>query len=122
MGSQLWGPEVAENYDASSTGVFHPAVIARTVDVLAELAGGGAALEFAAGTGRIALPLSAQGVEVAGIELSPHMASQLQKKLGAEAVALTMGDMTETRVEGAFRLVLTGWGRQTSGTWTAICR
>jgi len=74
------------------------------VDLLAELARGGPALEFAVGTGRVALPLSV-GVAVHGIELSPHMAGQLLAKPGADAVPVTIGDMTTTRVGGTFRLV-----------------
>src|SRR3954451_19525628 len=52
-----FGKEVAAGYDASFGPEFDRAVIARTVDVLTELAGDGAALEFAVGTGRVALPL-----------------------------------------------------------------
>ena len=44
-----------------------------TVDVLHELSNGGRVLEFAIGTGRVALPLSARGVSVVGIELSQPM-------------------------------------------------
>src|ERR1019366_10158221 len=44
---------------------------------------GGPALEFAVGTGRVALPLSARGIAVHGIELSPHMAEQLRTKPSA---------------------------------------
>ena len=76
-----------------------------TVDFLAGLAGEGRALEFAIGTGRIALPLSARGVPVAGIELSADMAAQLAAKPGADAIAVRIGDMTSTKVEGKFRLV-----------------
>jgi len=62
-------------------------------------------LEFAVGTGRVALPLSGRGIVVHGIERSPHMADQLRQKPGADAIGLTIGDMTSTRVEGSFRLV-----------------
>ncbi|MGO9080033.1 MAG: methyltransferase domain-containing protein [Streptosporangiaceae bacterium] len=75
------------------------------VDLLAELAQGGPALEFAAGTGRVALALSGRGVPVHGIELSPHMAERMLAKPGADAVPVTIGDMTSTRVPGMFRLV-----------------
>jgi hypothetical protein len=51
------------------------------------------------------LPLSERGVPVAGIELSSDMAAQLKKKPGSEAIDVTIGDMTSTRVEGVFRLV-----------------
>jgi SAM-dependent methyltransferase len=97
--------EIATHYDADSTGVFNPAVVTSTVDFLAELAGDGRALEFAIGTGRIGLPLSGRGVPVSGIELSSDMAAQLKKKPGSEAIDVTIGDMTSTRVEGTFRLV-----------------
>ena len=40
------------------------------------------------------------------LELSPHMAAQLKVKPGADAVPVTIGDMTATRVPGApFSLV-----------------
>lgn len=97
--------EIASHYDADSADAFHPAVVEGTVDFLAPLAGDGRALEFAIGTGRIGLPLSRRGVPVAGIELSTDMAAELQKKPGAEAIDVTIGDMTSTRVEGRFRLV-----------------
>jgi SAM-dependent methyltransferase len=74
--------------------------------VLAELAAGGPALEFAVGTGRVALPLSAAGVPVYGLELSEPMAAQLQAKAGAHAIDVTIGDMRTARVAGApFTLV-----------------
>jgi hypothetical protein len=50
--------------------------------VLAQLAGSEAALEFAIGTGRIALPLAARGIHVSGIELSEAMVAQLRAKPG----------------------------------------
>jgi SAM-dependent methyltransferase len=101
----LFVGEIASHYDADSEGMFHPAVVESTVDFLASLAGEGRALEFAIGTGRIGLPLSRRGVPVAGIELSADMAAELQKKPGAGAIDVTIGDMTSTRVEGRFRLV-----------------
>jgi SAM-dependent methyltransferase len=84
-------------------------VIAPTVDLLAELADGGPALELAVGTGRVALPLSARGVAVHGIELSPHMVDQLRTKPGADAVSVTIGDMTSARAQGEFTLVHLVW-------------
>src|SRR4051794_25521824 len=98
MGSITWTREMADVYDTTSAAMFDPAVLGPTVDLLAELAGDGPALEFAVGTGRVALPLSERGVEVHGIELSPDMADQLRRKPGAGAVPVTIGDMTTTRV------------------------
>jgi Methyltransferase domain len=105
MSSITWERELAEVYDATYAAMSEPSVVDPMVDRLVELAGGGPALEFAAGTGRIALPLSGRGISVHGLELSPHMAEQLRMKPGAEAVAVTIGDMTTTRVAGRFKLV-----------------
>jgi SAM-dependent methyltransferase len=106
MGSITWGPEVAEVYDETYSAMFEPAVLDPMVGLLAELAGGGPALEFAVGTGRVALRLSARGTAVHGLELSRPMAERLLAKPGADAVPVTIGDMTTTRVPGApFRLV-----------------
>ena len=105
MPSVVWGREVAEVYDATTAAMFAPEVLGPTVSLLAELAGDGRALELAVGTGRVALPLSARGVAVSGIELSPDMAGQLAAKPGADGIAVTVGDMTTTRIPGSFRLV-----------------
>ena len=53
-----FGERVAAGYDEDSAGMFDPAVVGPAVEMLAGLAGDGSALEFAIGTGRIALPLS----------------------------------------------------------------
>jgi len=100
---------VAENYDQSSARMFAPEVVEPTVDFLAELAGDGAALELAIGTGRIALPLRQRGVRVAGIDLSPDMVAQLRKKPGAEDIEVTIGDSAFATVEGTFTLAYTVW-------------
>lgn len=105
MASVVWGREVAEIYDAVNPEGFQAPVLDPMLDLLAGLAGDGRALEFAVGTGRVALPLHARGVPVHGIELSPAMADQLRAKPGAEAVPVAVGDMTTTRVAGTFALV-----------------
>lgn len=105
MPSNLWGQEIAEVYDAAAADRFAPEVLGPTVDLLAELAQGGPVLEFAVGTGRVALPLNAMGIDVHGIELSPAMADRLREKPGAERVGVTIGDMTTARAPGPYRLV-----------------
>src|SRR4051812_8143515 len=100
-----WGEDTAARYDESSGPEFDADVIASTVDALAELAGDGAAVELAIGTGRIALPLAARGVAVSGVELSPAMAERLRVKDPGKTVQVTIGDMATTRVDGRFRLV-----------------
>jgi len=105
MSSIMWGPDIAEAYDATYMAQAGSAVLDPMVGLLAGLARGGPVLEFAVGTGRVALPLSARGLSVAGIELSPHMAERLRAKPGAGAVPVTVGDMTTARVPGTFTLV-----------------
>jgi SAM-dependent methyltransferase len=100
-----FGEDVAARYDESSSSMFDPSVLGPTVDLLAELAGDGAALEFAIGTGRVALPLAARGVPVAGIEFSTAMAQRLHAKDEAHRIDVTVGDMATTRVDRSFRLV-----------------
>jgi SAM-dependent methyltransferase len=75
----LFDEQIAATYD-DDKGISAPEVIEPAVDLLVELAGGGCALEFAIGTGRIALPLARKGVQVEGIELSRPMVSRLRAK------------------------------------------
>ena len=64
-GPSTYSDRIAEFYDAW----FHPPTDTQAaVDFLADLAMQGPALELAIGTGRIALPLAAKGVEVHGID------------------------------------------------------
>lgn len=72
---------------------------------LAELAGTGPALEFAVGTGRIALPLAATGLRVDGIELAPAMIERLRAKPGGDALTVTCGDMATTDMPDRYLLV-----------------
>jgi len=103
VSEDLWGEDVARDYDDDSSEMFSPDVLGPTCDVLEELADGGRTLEFAVGTGRVAVPLSRRGVPVSGVELSEPMAQRLRDK--GSAVELTMGDMATTRVPGEFSLV-----------------
>ena len=103
MPEDFFGESVAARYDDGSE-VFAAALIDPVVDFLASLAGDGAALELGIGTGRIALPLSARGIRVHGIDLSTAMVARLQAKPGADSIGVTIGDFATTRVDGAFSL------------------
>jgi len=105
MREDHFGLEVAASYDEAVAEMFDSAAVSPAVEMLAQLANDGRALEFAIGTGRIALPLAAHGVEVSGIELSEAMVEQLRQKPGGGDVQVTIGDMASTRVAGSFRLV-----------------
>ncbi|GAB2829829.1 class I SAM-dependent DNA methyltransferase [Lentzea nigeriaca] len=93
-----FGPETAVTYDNSPRG--------DEADTVRFLAGFGKnALEFAIGTGRIALPLKEAGVDVDGIELSPHMVARLREKLGNDAIDVVIGDMSRATTGRAYDLV-----------------
>jgi Methyltransferase domain len=98
-----FGERVAARYDDVSWGMFDPALLTATADFLAEMANGGAALEFAIGTGRVAVPLAERGVKVAGMDNSEPMLRRLREK--APAIEAVEGDMATTHVEGDFSLV-----------------
>jgi SAM-dependent methyltransferase len=100
-----FGERVAAVYDEHSAGMFDPAVVMPAVEALGELAAGGRALEFAIGTGRIALPLAERGVTVVGIDNSEPMLARLRAKPGADRIEAVVGDMAATRVDGEFSLV-----------------
>jgi SAM-dependent methyltransferase len=72
---------------------------------LADLAGDGPALELAVGSGRVALPLVARGVDVHGIDASPAMLERLRAKPGGEQVHVTVGDFADVAVEGRYSLI-----------------
>lgn len=103
------GYDPMDSFDARAAELYDETDVrgdeAATVALLAELARGGPALELAVGTGRIALPLAEQGIRVDGIEMSEHMVARLREKPGGERIAVTIGDMAEVAVDGAYRLI-----------------
>jgi SAM-dependent methyltransferase len=102
---EIWDEDAAQRYDTPGTGMFAPDVLGPTVDRLAELAGGGGALELAIGTGRVAVPLAERGVPVTGIELSQPMLDRLRTKVGEDRIPVVLGDMATSRAPGEFTLV-----------------
>ena len=81
----FFGEPVAASYDDDTDVRFSEEHLALESGFLAELAGeGGRALELAIGTGRVALPLAARGVEVHGIDLSEAMVARLRAKPGGD--------------------------------------
>ncbi|MGH3509542.1 MAG: class I SAM-dependent methyltransferase [Nocardioidaceae bacterium] len=127
--SEVWDEATAERYDASSAEMFAPEVLDPMLDLLERLANDGAdtgaddgandrandgagrtgALEFAIGTGRVAIPLAARGVPVSGIELSEPMVRQLRRKVDESRIPVVIGDMATTVVPGEFSLVFLVW-------------
>jgi len=102
---EIWDVDAAQRYDTPGTGMFAPEVLGPTVDCLADLAGDGRALEFAIGTGRVAVPLAERGVSVTGIELSAPMIDRLRTKVDEERIPVVVGDMATVRAPGEYTLV-----------------
>ena len=81
------------------------------------------------GSGRLALPLAARGVEVHGIDASEAMLDRLRTKPGGEAIRLTTGDMADLEIVGppAFSVVFAAFNtlfnlttaRRSSAAWSA---
>lgn len=102
---EIWNDDVARGYDTPGTGMFAPEVLGPAVDRLAELAEGGRALEFAVGTGRVAVPLAERGVPVTGVELAPAMIAQLRTKVSEAVIPVVEGDMATVVAPGDYTLV-----------------
>lgn len=87
--AKSFGATVAAQYDDHPRGDE-----AAAVQFLSSIAPTNTALEFAIGTGRIALPLSATGMQVDGVELSPDMIERLRAKPGGTKIHIVQGDMS----------------------------
>ena len=92
-----YGDKIAEVYDD-----MYPmrADVGPTVDALAKLAGEGPVLELGIGTGRVALPLAARGVEVHGIDASEAIVAKMRAKPGGETIPVTIADFSAFSIAG----------------------
>jgi SAM-dependent methyltransferase len=97
-----YGDRISPIYDELYEGKFDTE---GAVAFLAELAGKGPALELGVGTGRVAIPLAEQGIEVHGIDSSEAMVARMRSKPGGDRVTVSMQDFAEIDVEGSFPLV-----------------
>jgi SAM-dependent methyltransferase len=83
------------------------------VDFFVEAAkeSGGPVLEVGCGTGRVLIPTARAGIEISGLDLSPHMLAVCRERLKAEAqkvqsrVRLVEGDMRQFELGQTFSLV-----------------
>lgn len=99
--SDVWTRDTAERYDDPDDWVNSPEVTTPVARFLAEVAGGGPALELAIGTGRIGVPLHDLGVPVTGIELSQPMVDVLRRKVSEDELPVVVGDMATVEAPGA---------------------
>lgn len=69
----------------------------------------GRILELGIGTGRLAIPLAARGLEVHGVDASPAMLARLGAKPGSEKIVAVQGDMVDDAPPGPFSVVLAAY-------------
>jgi SAM-dependent methyltransferase len=98
--ASTYGDHLADVYDE-----WFASYDAAAIDTLAELGQGGRVLELGIGTGRIALPLVAKGIDVHGIDASEAMIAKLRARPGGESLPVTVGNFADLDVEGEFSLV-----------------
>jgi SAM-dependent methyltransferase len=103
---QSYGEGFADVYDDWYADITD---VAATTATLSDLASGGRVLELGVGTGRLALPLAAAGVEVHGVDSSPVMLDRLRAKPGAAAVHASVADMVDGLPDGPFALVFVAY-------------
>lgn len=101
----IWDAELAQSYDTPGAAMFAPELLQATADRLVELAGDGDVLEFAIGTGRVAVPLAERGIRVSGLDSSQAMIDELRKKVDEGTIPVVLGDMATARVPGEYSLV-----------------
>lgn len=105
-GADTYGERYADRYDELHGGVVVPTgTIEESVSTLARLAGDGPVLELGIGTGRIALPLAAAGVDVHGLDASMAMVEQLRAKPGGADVPVTIGDFASFDLGRSYPLI-----------------
>ncbi|HEX5365938.1 MAG TPA: class I SAM-dependent methyltransferase [Acidimicrobiales bacterium] len=90
-GPGTYGDRFADVYDDWYEGASD---VAATVARVAALAGpGGRVLELGAGSGRLAVPLAARGLDVWALDASPAMLDRLRARPGGDQVTTVVGDM-----------------------------
>jgi SAM-dependent methyltransferase len=103
--ASTYGDRIADIYDDWVVALGRTGETDATVAFLAGLAGTGPVLELGIGTGRVALPLAARGIEVRGIDASEAMLARLRAKPGGDRIPVVLGDLADVGVDGPFRLV-----------------
>jgi SAM-dependent methyltransferase len=110
MDPSTYGERIADVYDDWYGGATD---VEGTVATVLRLAAASVAngrrspvLELGIGTGRLALPMVAAGLEVHGVDASPAMVERLRAKPGGADIPVVLGDFADVRVEGRFGVVL----------------
>jgi SAM-dependent methyltransferase len=92
---ETYGDRFADVYDQWYPDVTDAEACADRVAALVADAGGGPVLELGVGSGRLAVPIAARGMEVHGIDASAAMLARLAERPGGDQVRAVHGDMAE---------------------------
>ena len=103
---QSYGDGFADVYDDWYADISD---VATTTATLHDLAAGGRVLELGVGTGRLAIPLAATGLEVHGLDTSTAMLERMAQKPGGASVQVVAGDMVDGLPDGPFSLVFVAY-------------
>lgn len=95
-----YGNRISDVYDE-----MYPSIEPDSINLLAELAGDGPALELGIGTGRVALPLRALGLELNGIEASKNMLDVLKRKAKPDFIYVTHGNFSSFELGQKYSLI-----------------
>jgi len=105
-----YGDAFADVYDDWYAGISDAEA---TADVVADLAGDiagasrvGRVLELAVGTGRLARPIAARGLDVHGVDTSAAMLDRLRRADPEGRVTIVLGDMVDDLPSGPFDVAL----------------
>lgn len=106
-----YGDRMADVYDQIQGERDASAAAAFLAELCSRLPGElGPVLELGIGTGRVALPLAAKGVEVYGIDASPAMLEQLRAKPGSKKITGILGDFAEISLDNHFKIIFVVFG------------
>jgi SAM-dependent methyltransferase len=120
-GGSIAFDRAAEFYDR--TRAVDEAAMARTVEVVgAEVRDRGRVLEVGVGTGLLALPMHAAGVDVHGLDLSEPMVAKIAEKAGgAIPFRVVLGDATRQPFrDDAFGAAYLRWVLHLIPNWTDV--
>ncbi|MCD4702399.1 MAG: class I SAM-dependent methyltransferase [Candidatus Aegiribacteria sp.] len=98
--ADTYGERIADIYDE-----WYSSPEEASIALLSDLSHNGRALELGIGTGRIALPLKENGIDIHGIDASTSMVEKLRVKPAGKDIPVTIGDFSKVPVEGRFDLI-----------------
>jgi SAM-dependent methyltransferase len=104
--ANTYGDRFADVYDDWYADVTDVDACVARVGALVAACGGGPVLELGVGSGRLAVPLAATGVEVHGVDASEAMLERLRARAGGERVRAVLGDMADLDLSGGPRFAV----------------